>query len=131
MPTACHSSRWSWSWGANVIVMPEGRGKVLDFGIGSRILELEVDATRTATVPDTRGAISGTLAYMSPKLLQGQSADANVWVLGVMLYATVVETTAAILRDPTPLPAHRPPASLVSSSGAWPKSRPNDQRSRR
>jgi eukaryotic-like serine/threonine-protein kinase len=105
---------------ANVVVMPEGRAKVLDFGIARRVATVGA-STSSATLTDA-GTISGTLACMAPELLRDQPADArsDIWALGVLLYElaagrrpfagdTAFELTLAILKDaPPPLPANVP-----------------------
>src|SRR5262245_48894381 len=71
----------------NVIVTPDGRCKVLDFGLARRLPNETAEATvQTALTED--GAIVGTPAYMAPEQLRGQTVDArsDVWALGVMLY---------------------------------------------
>lgn len=115
---------------ANVIITPEGRPKVLDFGLAKRVIEGSAEgATRTQEPLTEAGVVAGTLSYMAPEVLRGQPADArsDLWALGVMLYqaatgtlpfrgTTAFETTSAILRDPTPpLPARVPPglASII------------------
>ncbi len=112
---------------ANVVVTPEGRAKVLDFGIACGVsaerLEDLSEVPRAGNRP--KGFVAGTLAYMAPELLRGEHADArsDIWALGVLLYemasgarpfagATGFELSAAILHEATaPLPA-RIPASL-------------------
>jgi serine/threonine protein kinase len=91
----------------NIMVTPDGRVKITDFGLarlaGSTLL------TRTGTT-------LGTAAYMSPEQARGESVDerSDVWSLGVVLYemATgrqpfVAEHVHAVLysvlnRDPAP-----------------------------
>jgi eukaryotic-like serine/threonine-protein kinase len=106
----------------NVMITSDGRVKVLDFGLASRLGDegLEVSPESTATVAVAQ--ITGTLAYMAPELLEGDRADArsDVWSLGVVLYEIVAgtlpfsgrttpELSAAILREtPKLLPADVP-----------------------
>jgi len=109
---------------ANVIITPEGRPKVLDFGLAKRVFATtEQAATRTAESITDPGTIAGTLSHMAPELLRGETADvrSDLWALGVLLYhavsgqfpfpgSTSFQISSAILRDsPPPLPARVPP----------------------
>jgi serine/threonine-protein kinase len=114
---------------SNVVITPEGRAKVLDFGLAKRLAGPELDQTTRSMDPLTQaGTVVGTLHYMAPELLRGAQADArsDIWALGVVLYelasgklpftgTTGYELSSAILRDPpAPLPA-RAPAGLRTS----------------
>jgi serine/threonine protein kinase len=100
--------------GTNVMVTPEGRVKVLDFGLATR-LEREEISELTLSYNSLESKLVGTLPYMAPEILRGQKADhlSDVWSLGVLLYEaaaarlpfrgnTGFEVTSAILREPPP-----------------------------
>jgi serine/threonine protein kinase len=108
---------------SNVMVRPEGRVKILDFGLAARLQEQQAaDATRSKLSFAEQGVVVGTLHYMAPEILRGEPASArsDIWALGVVLYEmaadelpfqgqTGFEVSAAILREePEPLPAHVP-----------------------
>ena len=108
---------------ANVVINPDGRAKVLDFGLARRIpTEFEATATRSSDAHGG-GGIAGTLAYLAPEVVLGQNADerSDIWALGVVLYEAAAgelpfkgrneyDLTAAILREPAaPLPPSVPP----------------------
>ena len=74
---------------ANVVITPEGRAKVLDFGLAKRMPRADADAvTRTQETLTQPGMLVGTLAYMAPEVLRGEAATArsDIWALGVVLY---------------------------------------------
>ena len=104
---------------ANVVITPEGRAKVLDFGLAARMPQADAEAvTQTQGALPHAGMLVGTLAYMAPEVLRGEAATArsDVWALGVLLYemasgrlpferATVTDVIAAVLKEPPePLP---------------------------
>ena len=72
---------------ANIIVRPEGRIKVLDFGL-AKILGAEPTSVTTQESLSIPGTIAGTIAYMAPEQLRGVMADArgDIWALGVVLF---------------------------------------------
>jgi TolB-like protein len=110
----------------NVIVMPDQRVKVLDFGLAKRSSDADISgaATETHEWLTQAGTAVGTLPYMSPEQLRGQGAriSTDIWALGVVLYEmaagarpfrgqTPFEVSAAILgENPAPLPPSLPPA---------------------
>ena len=71
----------------NIIVQPDGRVKLLDFGIARRFAAETLAITRQQTAPLDSGIV-GTLAYMAPEQLRGAEADsrADLFALGMVLY---------------------------------------------
>ncbi len=104
---------------ANVMITPDGRAKVLDFGLAVPSVAADTDSARTQLTET--GAIVGTLAYMSPEVVRGEPADArsDLWGLGVLLYEMAVGSrpfkeaghalTYAILERSPELPESVPP----------------------
>jgi serine/threonine protein kinase len=71
---------------SNIMVNQKGRAKVLDFGL-ARLFSPKSDATAAPTVTEARHA-AGTLPYMAPEQLRGESVDArsDIHALGAVLY---------------------------------------------
>jgi serine/threonine-protein kinase len=95
----------------NIKITPEGRIKVLDFGLAKALGGEAVDQQSTVTDP---GHVMGTPAYMSPEQARGLETDkrCDIWSFGCVLYEmlsgkvpfegeTVSDTLAGILdREP-------------------------------
>jgi len=105
---------------ANVKLTPEGRVKVLDFGLakamaGDTVGSASGSASDSPTITSAGtvvGMILGTAAYMSPEQARGLAVDrrADIWSFGVVLHEmltgrrtfageTVSETLASVIKD--------------------------------
>jgi serine/threonine protein kinase/tetratricopeptide (TPR) repeat protein len=70
----------------NLMLMPEGRLKILDFGL-ARLVHPGAEHDVARTISQTT-SISGTLPYMSPEQLKGLPVDArsDIFAVGAVLY---------------------------------------------
>jgi Tol biopolymer transport system component len=101
---------------ANVKLTPEGKVKVLDFGLakafaGDTANDDPSNSPTLSAAATMQGVILGTAAYMSPEQARGKACDkrTDIWAFGCVLYAlltgrqafqgeSTTEILAAVLR---------------------------------
>ena len=107
---------------ANLKLTPDGRLKILDFGLATLSADPAISISKTTeSIADLPSSVAGTLPYMSPEQLLGEDIDArsDLYSAGVVLYelltaqlpfkaALVAKLTNDILNTPPP-----PPAALL------------------
>ncbi len=107
---------------SNIKITPEGRVKVLDFGLAKVSISESKDNEVTSTHP---GRVIGTPAYMSPEQARGEETDhrTDIWSFGCIMYQmltgylpfegqTATDTLARIIErqpDWEILPPNTPP----------------------
>jgi tRNA A-37 threonylcarbamoyl transferase component Bud32 len=113
---------------ANIKITPDGRVKVLDFGLARSFTSGSAGSGTELTLKTELGAIMGTAPYMSPEQARGEEAgpQSDIWSFGVVLYemltrespfarATAAETLARVLEaqpDFALLPSNLPRSAV-------------------
>lgn len=82
---------------ANIKITPEGKVKVLDFGLAKAMAnestQMDIENSPTITADFTRpGVVMGTAAYMSPEQARGKPLDkrTDIWSYGCVFYECLV-----------------------------------------
>ncbi len=105
---------------ANIKVTPDGKVKVLDFGLAKAFAaEQEVNLSNSPTLSDAatqQGVILGTAAYMSPEQARGKAVDkrADIWAFGCVLFEMLTGRAAFSGRDVTEILA-----AVIRSEPDW------------
>ncbi len=75
----------------NILVCPDGRVKVADFGIAKAVEDTQPGRAAPADALTSTGSIIGTAQYLSPEQVDGGTVDGrtDVYSLGVVLYEMV------------------------------------------
>ena len=116
---------------ANIKLTPDGKVKILDFGLAKAFIEDAPDAVSSMSPTITRdatrvGVILGTAAYMSPEQAKGKKLDrrTDIFAFGAVLYEmltgrkafrgdVVSEVLASVIKDEPDwdaLPSGAPPS---------------------
>jgi serine/threonine protein kinase len=106
---------------ANIKVTPDGKVKVLDFGLAKAFAgdREEVNLSNSPTLSDAatqQGVILGTAAYMSPEQARGKAVDkrADIWAFGCVLFEMLTGHAAFSGRDVTDILA-----AVIRAEPAW------------
>jgi serine/threonine protein kinase len=115
---------------ANIKITPDGKAKVLDFGLAKALAHVSEDMNLSdsptlSAAATQQGVILGTAAYMSPEQARGKSVDkrSDIWAFGCVLYECLTGRqpfrgemvsdilAAVLLQEPdlSILPADTPP----------------------
>lgn len=109
----------------NIFLTGDGRVKILDFGLAKLTERGNAAGDATRTIQSGAGTVLGTVGYMAPEQVRGESADprTDIFALGAVLYEmlsgqqafrrdTAAETMTAVLReDPPELSDSGPPVA--------------------
>jgi len=106
---------------ANIKVTPDGKVKVLDFGLAKAFAgeQAELNLSNSPTLSNAatqQGVILGTAAYMSPEQARAKYVDkrADIWAFGAVLFEMLTGHTAFSGKDVTDILA-----AVIRSEPEW------------
>lgn len=108
----------------NILVDEHGQPKILDFGV-ARVTNNDIRATTIAT---NEGQIVGTVPYMSPEQIRGESGSiderTDVYALGVILYQLIanrlpLDVTGCAIPEAARVIVDVEPSRLGSINHEW------------
>src|SRR5262245_10762783 len=72
----------------NIVVTKDGRVKILDFGLAKLTETVEKNRSELPTIASEPGVVLGTVGYMSPEQVRGQTIDhrSDIFSFGAILY---------------------------------------------
>jgi eukaryotic-like serine/threonine-protein kinase len=105
----------------NIKVTPEGKVKVLDFGLAKAFAgeQADLNLSNSPTLSQAatqQGVILGTAAYMSPEQARGKAVDkrADIWAFGCVLFEMLTGRAAFSGKDVTDILA-----AVIRSEPEW------------
>ncbi|HEX6884709.1 MAG TPA: protein kinase [Planctomycetota bacterium] len=83
---------------ANVRLTPEGRVKVLDFGLAKSVSESGAGSSTDSVFATAAGRLLGTPTYMAPEQARGKAIDkrVDIWAFGCVLYECLTAKRAFV-----------------------------------
>lgn len=111
---------------ANIKITPQGKVKVLDFGlakaVGAEGIDQATSHSPTMMSGTVQGVILGTAAYMSPEQARGRTVDkrTDIWAFGCVLYEMLTGQQAFAGEDVTDVIAR-----IVRGEPKWSALPPN------
>ncbi len=83
---------------ANVLLTPDGRVKVLDFGLAKPANESGTGSSTDSVLSTEAGRLLGTPTYMAPEQARGKSIDrrVDIWAFGCVLFECLTAKRAFV-----------------------------------
>jgi serine/threonine-protein kinase len=104
---------------SNIKLRPDGKVKILDFGLAKALAPADASGAPNRTSSLTQvGVITGTPAYMSPEQAHGQAVDerTDIWAFGCVLYEMLTGRQAFAGQSTT-----ETLAAVIAEDPAWEK----------